>query len=175
VKASIAAFVGLLAISGVLGVAVAQGAGSPTGGTVRIFVVPAQAQGSGKVVLTGAIGDAGSSHKVNKSGAGVMTLHKGTIDFNLAQLMKKQNNPHTILANKTTCSFVAAFTAPVPITGGTGAYKGISGTLMITETFAAYGPLYTSGTKKGQCNQSQNAQPLGFYVSVQGIGPVKFS
>ena len=58
---------------------------------------------------------------------------------------------------------------------GTGLYKGISGTLMVTETFAAYGPFYKTGAHKGQCNTSNNnATPLAQYGSVQGVGTVKF-
>jgi hypothetical protein len=173
-KTLAAALVGLVAIAGLLGVSVARATGTPAGGTVRIFVVPGQVQGAGKVVLAGAVGDYGTSHKVNKSGAGVMTLSKGTIDFNLASLIKKSNSMRFVLSDKKTCSYVGSATAPVPLTGGTGAYQGISGTLTITETFAGYGPLYTSGAHKGQCNGSPSAQPLGFYVSVQGVGPVKY-
>ena len=53
-------------------------------------------------------------------------------------------------------------------------YKGISGTLMLTESFAAYGPFYKTGAHKGQCDTSNNATPLAEWGSVTGEGPVKF-
>lgn len=65
-------------------------------------------------------------------------------------------------------------TAPVAILDGTGMYKGIKGTLMLTETFAGYGPFYTTGAHKGQCNTSPNATPTAQWGSVTGVGTVKF-
>jgi hypothetical protein len=57
---------------------------------------------------------------------------------------------------------------------GTGMYAGISGVARITETFAGIGPRYTSGPRKGQCNASNNAQPIAFFASVVGSGTVAF-
>jgi hypothetical protein len=163
-----------IAGSVLLGVAGALGAGMPAGGTVRIFVVPGQSQGQGTIVLAGAIGDYGKTLKANKQGIGEMVLKKGTIQVNLAAIQKLLNNAKPMIENKTTCSYVFGGTAPVTLFNGTGLYKGISGTLMVTETFAAYGPFYTTGAHKGQCNTSNTATPLAQYGSVQGVGTVKF-
>jgi hypothetical protein len=76
--------------------------------------------------------------------------------------------------NKETCSFVYGGTAPMSMIGGTGLYKGLSGTGTITETFAGVGPSYTSGAKKGQCNMSNNANPVAEWGSVTASGTVKF-
>jgi hypothetical protein len=54
-------------------------------------------------------------------------------------------------------------------------YTGISGTLRITQTFAAVGPPYKTGPKKGECNTSNNAQPNAFYGSITGRGTVRFA
>ena len=54
---------GLLACL-ILGASVALGAGSsgtPAGGRIQLFVQPGQAQGNGKILFTGAVGDFGSS------------------------------------------------------------------------------------------------------------------
>ena len=159
-----------------LGVTGAFGAGMPTGGTVRIFVVPGLQQGEGTVVIAGAIGDYGKTHKINKKRIiGEMVLQKGTIQVNLSAIQKKLNSTKPTINNTTTCSFVFGATAPVTLFNGTGLYKGISGTLMLTETFAGYGPFYKTGAHKGQCNTSNNATPLAQYGSVQGVGTVKFS
>ena len=146
----------------------------PAGGMVRIFVVPGQNQGQGTIVLAGAIGDYGKTTRANKNGIGEMVLKKGTIQVNLAALVKKLNNSKPILENKTTCSIVFGATAPVKLSNGTGLYKGVSGTILVTETFAGYGPFYKTGAHKGQCNTSNNATPLAQWASVQGVGTVKF-
>lgn len=42
-------------------------------------------------------------------------------------------------------------------------------------TFAFVLPTFTSGAKKGQCNESNSAQPLAQYSSITGMGMVRFS
>ena len=62
--------VGLLACL-IVGASVAMGAGSsltPAGGRIELFVQPAQKQGNGRVLFTGAIGDYGRSHSVTTNG-----------------------------------------------------------------------------------------------------------
>jgi hypothetical protein len=169
------AVVGCAIVGSVLfGVAGAFAAGMPTGGALRVFVVPGQAQGEGTVVLAGAIGDYGKTHKVNSKGIGEMVLQKGTIQVNLAAMQKKLNASKPMILDTKTCSYVFGATAPVTLFNGTGLYKGISGTVALTETFAGYGPFYKTGAHKGQCNTSNNATPIAQYGSVQGVGTVKF-
>ena len=151
----------------------ASGAGMPKGGQVRIFVVPGNGQGNGTIVVAGAIGDYGKTTK-QKNGIGKAILHKGTFEVNLAAMSKKLNNAKPTIANTTTCSFVFAATAPVKLFNGTGMYQGISGTVMLTETFAGYGPFYKTGAHKGECNTSNNATPIAQWGSVTGVGTVKF-
>jgi hypothetical protein len=43
-----------------------------------------------------------------------------------------------------------------------------------TEWGGFIGPRYTSGTKKGQCNLSNSAQPVGLMILVYGTGKVHF-
>ena len=77
--------------------------------------------------------------------------------------------------NKTTCTFDFTGTGPVTLFNGTGLYKGISGTLRITITFAGVGPVYSTGAHKGQCNFSNNAPLVAQYGSIMGKGAVKFA
>ncbi len=49
-----------------------------------------------------------------------------------------------------------------------GRTTGISGTFMLTETFAGYGPFYATGAHKGTCNTSSNATPTAQWGSVTG-------
>jgi hypothetical protein len=169
----VAACILLIALSGMLIGANAGAAGMPAGGLVRVFVVPGNGQGNGTIVIAGAIGDYGKTSK-EKNGIGKAILHKGTFEVNLKAIGKKLNNAKPTIANTTTCSFVFSATAPVTLFNGTGAYKNIKGTLMLTETFAGYGPFYKTGKHKGKCNTSNNATPIAQWGSVTGVGTVKF-
>jgi hypothetical protein len=53
------------------GASVALATGSsktPAGGPIQIFVQPGQSQGNGKILITGAVGDYGSSSPTTTSG-----------------------------------------------------------------------------------------------------------
>lgn len=74
-----------------------------------------------------------------------------------------------------TCSGSIVASGPAPIVSGTKAYAGITGSVTLTATFAFVGPFYASGSKKGQCNTSNNAPtPPGIYGVITGIGTVSF-
>ena len=151
----------------------ASGAGMPMGGQVRLFVVPGQVQGNGTIVVAGAIGDYGRTTR-QKNGIGKAVLHKGTFEVDLNAISKKLQQAKPTVENTTTCSFVFAATAPAKLFNGTGLYKGISGTVTLTETFAGYGPFYTTGAHKGACNTSPNSVPVAQWASVTAVGTVSF-
>ena len=71
--------------------------------------------------------------------------------------------------NKSSCSVVFRATGPAIVGDGRGAYKGISGTLKITVTFAGV----LGKTAKG-CTTLSNAPLHGMYTSITGSGKVKF-
>jgi len=151
----------------------AFGAGMPAGGSFRVFSTPNSSGTGGTVVFTGAIGDYGKTVKLSK-GHTRFVLKRGTFEINGTALQAKlaKDNPAVDLA---TCSAASTVTAPVSILDGTGLYKGISGTINATVTFAVIGPFYTSGKNKGKCNLSNSAPTLAQYSSIQGNGTVKFS
>ena len=162
----------------IVGASAALGAGSsptPAGGRIQLFVQPAQKQGNGKVLFTGAIGDYGRSHSVTTNGKkiAIATLTKGTIKLDLTAVSKKANNaPPTLDA--ATCSASATASAPAPIVSGTGLYAAIHGTVKITESFGFIGSTYKSGPKKGQCNMSNSATTVAQMAIVYGSGSVSF-
>lgn len=167
----------LASLTALVALVVTAGAGAasmPGGGTIHIFVTPGQNQGQGTILLAGAIGDYGRTTGTNKAGIGTAVLHKGTFKVDLSEISKKANNAPPTLVDKTTCSFIFTVSGPVKIMDGTGLYKGISGTATLNETFAGVGPLYKSGAKKGQCNTSNNANPIASWGSVTGTGKVTF-
>jgi hypothetical protein len=154
---------------------------TPAGGPVRLFATPGNG-GSATIVITGAIGDYGNALNVNKNGTAdpkgnyvKVTLHKGTFEINSTTLNAKTNSLGSQTPiDKATCSMEASASAPVTLLDGTGLYKGITGTLNVTITEAFILPVYTSGKNKGQCNESQNAQPVADYGSIVGSGTVSF-
>jgi hypothetical protein len=169
-------------VSTLFGGAVGFGATAPAtprvGGVVNVF---AESNGSkpGRVVLIGAIGDSGTTTNVNANGKVdakgdyiKLTLKAGTISANLTALYQLLGSA-TPSFTSATCSASFAATSPAPLTGATGAYRGISGSVTLTFTVAVVLPRYSSGTKKGQCNLS--GDPTGEQAIVTGAGTVAFS
>jgi hypothetical protein len=155
------------------------GAGPMTGGMVHVFVTPSNG-GANDILITGAIGDSGKSVNIDKGGKpnpngnfGRVTLKHGTFEVDLTKLQAAQNNGQPTV-NPMNCSGIFSVTEPVTFFGGTGAYKGIAGTVQITSEFGFILPKYTSGTKKGQCNESDNAEPVAQSASITGSGMVTF-
>jgi hypothetical protein len=178
--------VGVALVAAVLGPAVpafgATGPAMPTGGAVKVWVTPKGPNGShGTILIIGAVGDWGTTQNANANGTpnpngnyGKVTLQKGTFLVNLSTLNALSNKAQpTVYASS--CSAMFTVKGPVGLSDGTGAYKGISGTLTITETFAFILPRFTSGAHLGQCNMGENAQPSAQDGVVTGSGTVGFS
>jgi hypothetical protein len=163
----------------VAGASVALGASSsktPAGGPIQIFVQPGQGQGKGKILITGAVGDYGTTSPTASSGGkkfGTATLKKGTIKIDLTAISAKVDKANPTI-NKATCSASLTETAPAPVVSGTGLYAGIQGSIQITESFGFLGSTYKSGPKKGQCNMSNSAPTVAQMGTVYGKGKVSF-
>jgi hypothetical protein len=149
---------------------------APAGGAIKVFATPGNGA-TGKIVVTGAIGDFGTTTNVTKSGKPSsngsyvkIKLKKGGFLVNAVALNKKINSTKPSI-NSTTCSFSVSVSAPVTLSQGTGQYAGISGKVKITVSFAFLAPR----TASGQCNMNNNAKPLAHYQSIQGTGHVSFS
>lgn len=150
---------------------------TPAGGAIKVWATPSANGAQGKIVITGAIGDFGTTTNTNKAGKPnpngnyvKIKLHRGTFMVNTVALNKKLNNlnPHF---NTTTCSAAASGTGTVTLFNGTGLYAGINGKVKVTVSFAFVGPRLANG----KCNPSQKAKPLAQYQSIQGAGHVSFS
>jgi hypothetical protein len=133
------------------------------------------------VVITGAIGDFGTFLTIDKNGKAdpsgnyvKITLKQGAFEIDSTMLNAAANKAQPTVT-KATCSAYFSVSGPVTLLGGTGMYKGIAGTVKITQTFAIIFPRYTSGANKGQCNESANVQPIAQYGSITGAGTVRFS
>jgi hypothetical protein len=152
---------------------------TPAGGSVQIYA-PQSDSLHGTIVITGAIGDYGKTLTINSSGKAAangnyvkITLHKGTFEINSATFNAMAQNVQPTV-NQATCSAAATVAGPVTLFDGTGLYQGISGTVNITGTFGFIGPVFKSGKSKGQCNMSNNAQPISQYTLITGSGTVSF-
>lgn len=155
---------------------ISAGTSMPKGGAIQIIVQPGDQQGAGKIIVTRAIGDYGTTSPSKTKGDtkyGVATLTKGGFEVDLTALSKKVNADKP--AASETCSVEISETAPAAISNGTGAYKGVQGSVNLTETFGLIAPRFTSGKKKGQCNWSNNAKPVSQMGTVYGTGRVNFS
>ena len=177
----IAAVVGVALLGGTLLGAPAFGLTAPgprAGGAIQVYA--ASQSSGGTVVITGAIGDAGTTTPINARGKTDpggnyvrFNLKFGTFVVNLSAFAGKVSPP----VNATNCSAVVAITAPAPspLLDGTRAYKGITGSLTLDFTLGVVLPKYKSGKHKGQCNESSSARPLGQLGLVTGSGVVSFT
>lgn len=127
-------------------------------------------------MLTGAIGDYGTSRRANATGKTTkkghdieIKLKKGTVLVNTTTLTKAFESLSTpTTANTSNCSFVFHVSAPVPIVKGTGSYSGISGSVTIDATDAAI----TAKKKTGTCTMSTTSKPLSQFTAITGTGTV---
>jgi len=166
---------GLLFGGLMLGSATASGQ-TPSSGPIQIWVTPSSSGNGGKVLITGSIGDFGTSVTTNASGKvsssgsyKKLLLHKGNLLINVAQFNSAGDSTQPSI-DSTNCSASFSFTAPVQIVSGTGDYSGATGSVNLTGSFAAILPK----TKGGSCNESSSAHPLSQYSSIAGSGSVSF-
>jgi hypothetical protein len=174
-RASGAAAIGLLvAASGALA---SQASAGQAGGAIDMFVQPA-GDGTGKILFSGAIGDAGTTRNVDRDGKpdrnggyARASLGKGTllIDKKALDLAGTKVSPKV---NGATCSAGFSVSARVTLLDGTGSYKGVSGTIKATEFFGFVVARSTSGSTRGRCDLNGPVRSaLGVIV---GTGTVSF-
>jgi hypothetical protein len=154
--------------------ATALAASTPKGGKIRVFVTNTS-ETKGKILITGAIGDYGTTVSQDANGKAdpngnfeKVTLKHGGFLVDGTALNKKLNSAQPTI-NKTNCSVAFTGTGPTTVGDGTGAYAGITGKVAITVTFAGIAPK----TAKG-CNLADNAPTYGGYQSITGTGSVSF-
>ena len=143
-------------------------ASTSTSGPIKFFVTTFS-NGTGNIIVTGAIGDYGTTAA---SGNYLkVTLHHGGFELNVAKLIAAESGSAPAL-DPATCSGVSSVTAPAPVLDGKGTYREIAGTVNVTETIAFILPRYTSGRHINQCDD--NTQPIDAYSPITGSGKIKF-
>lgn len=157
------------------------GASAKAPGAIKVFITPSlTGRGGGKILVTGTIGDYGTSIKTNAAGQPDLKgtysdarLHDGTMLLNTTALKEKTRIAQApARLNRATCTNQGSVTADIPIVSGTGSYAGISGHVHATFTFAALGADHISGRDKGKCDLA--AGPVAQYAEIVGAGTVSF-
>jgi len=150
------------------------------GGTIYVAVTPNNSA-TYPIVITGAFADYGTATTIDKDGTVnpngnyvKIALKQGGFEVNSTTLNKKASSTPPTFNSSTNCSYTFTISGPITLSDGSGAYKGISGTLTITESFSAILPRFTSGKHKGQCNESNNATPIASGGDISGSGKVSF-
>jgi uncharacterized membrane protein len=176
---------GAVAVATIGGVSAAGASSTQKGGKINVWVdASGTSDTTSPITITGAIGDYGLTTSINKNGTTdpegnyvKIVLKKGSFEVNSTTLNKTTNSAPPEMYNSSNCSFVGGGTGPVTLLDGSGAYKGITGTLTITETFVGILPRITSGKNKGQCNMANNVNPLkgSTWGSITGSGTVSFT
>jgi hypothetical protein len=160
-----------LAILGVVPAVLAGGSGvaggKPLGGIVHVYEVESSLTSNlGNIILTGAINDHGKDRQAvaAKGTINKLVLTKGTFEVDTSKL--PLNPPLDAKA----CTIAGSATGPVTIvTGsGSGAYRGVRGTVRTTVTIVGVLPKL----KNGKCNG--NAAPVAGFSWVKGSGRVSF-
>ena len=151
---------GALFVSG----AVALATDSGRGGEVHVYGVNTGAGNENQILITGSIAARGVTHNVSEN-VGMVTTPEGSFKVNLRELNHAVGSGGF---NSKTCSGAFTTTAPITVFDGTGAYRGIHGTIKLTTTFAAI----VGRTDKGACNT--NGAPLTGLSFFQGEGSVSF-
>lgn len=184
----LAAFTATIALVGALG-AWSSASGRPAGGA-RPATTPGTETFAGKVTgkaaiannltvpltFSGVVPTTGTFRPPN-SDATHVTITFPTKAGNLAVAANAPgaNAPPTIV-NAATCAFRSAVHATYTVDGAksTGKFAGATGSGKATFTFQANLPRYTSGSHKGRCNTSNNAQPLaaGAFAAFAAAGPM---
>jgi hypothetical protein len=121
-------------------------------------------------VITGAFTDFGVDHlnAADHGHANKIVLQKGTFWANVRKLNARIK---VVSSNSRTCSLVLRAAAPVPLSHGTGRYRGIRGTLRVTVVNALIFPR----KKGGGCDfDIVRATPRQNLTSVTGAGHISF-
>ena len=143
---------------------------TPPAGVINLYTSGTLATPIRAFVITGAFADVGASSPKDK---GAIPFTEGSIKFDNSAANAAEDRIYAHLSkyvDPTTCALTYNYTAPVKLIGGTGAYAGISGTVTLHNTDVGVLPRL----KTGKCNESANAEPIGFLAESYGSGRVSF-
>lgn len=186
----LAAFTGAIALVGALAAcsssssstgaaATKSAAPKPTTETMTGQVTGAAAVANTTVIplkLTGVVDTTGTFTSPNSNAAHVtVTFPTKAGNLVVAAYAPNTNTAPTVV-NAAACRFKSTIHATYTVDGSksTGKFAGATGSGKATVVFEADAPKYTSGSHKGQCNMSNNAQPVaaGALGTFNSTGPL---
>jgi hypothetical protein len=146
----------------------ASATGTSTQGEVHVYEADTNDAGNlGTVILTGAITDHGTDRQGDgPNGTNLLVLSKGTFSVDVTEVGIALSN---LPVDPTTCSSDGTVAGPITIVygSGTGAYKGISGTLKADVSVAVVLP-----RRNGECET--NATQFPGVLIAKGSGTVSY-
>jgi hypothetical protein len=149
------------------GLAQAKAPGAPTaGGVIHLYEAGTTTGNTDHDIVTGAFTDYGVDHEgaLDHGNVNEIVLTKGSFEADVAPLDSKLKP-----ISEGPCSIVVQGSAALPLSHGTGAYKGIHGSISVTATISIiFKP------KNGKCSPSPSAPELAGVTLVTGSGRVSF-
>jgi hypothetical protein len=147
-------------------------------GKVQVWVTPGKGAVD-RILITGAIGDYGKAVSHTKSGRVTshgnfvtVKLQHGKFEVDATKLGRRGSQTQPTI-DRASCSLYVEFSGPVTLSGGTGAYAGITGKVRMRLAYAELGPRFASGPRKGKCNLHSDARPIAFFQStLSGRGTI---
>jgi hypothetical protein len=136
-------------------------------GMIRISIAGSLGRSSQPIVITGAFADAGKFTENAPNSKVILSKGSITVDDSKGAQREHELFAHlSKIVDPKTCGLSVSYTAPAKLKQGTGAYRGIDGTLETTTDLAGVFPRLRSG----KCNLSSHAQPIGFVFLAHGSG-----
>jgi hypothetical protein len=147
------------------GAASASASPATSGGVVHVYEDSLGGK-TNPVVITGYLNDHGVDHEdaLDHGQVNKIVLSKGSFEANVAKL---HANLNVVASYPKGCTLILKSTAPVTLSNGTGAYKGIHGTVTITSQDVVVFPR----NKNDSCNE-QLSLALTDLTTVTGSGKV---
>ena len=172
------ALLGAVIVAGTIAQAAAQAHATTTtttaGGRIELFT-PFTAKVRAPALVTGAIGGYGMFVSVDRQGHpdangdfARFELKHGSFEIDGRTLI---SHLHPVARSFASCSAVLVGSGPVRVFDGTGAYRGIHGTLRATSRGGLLGPRDSSG----KCVRSDRVPPLDVLGTLDMSGTVSFS
>jgi hypothetical protein len=147
-------------------------AASAPSGAIHVYETSTHGPSApGTIVITGAINDAGVGSATGVAQAdGTITLSQGSIKVAPSStFISREQDFFGRAVHPPGCATSGAFTGPVKIVGGTGAYAHISGIINARDTVAAILPKLKNGT----CDTANKVRPVGAVIFISASGSVR--
>lgn len=154
------------AIAGIGTLALAAACGSRTTSGARTFADhTTNLSPSATVPITGSVVVTSTSGTLPSSSKGVLHMNNGTVDVTHSK--GSNNGQGSTKINAAKCSVVNVVTGTYEITGGTGSYKGATGSGIYKVTFDG-----TFAMTAGKCMITQNSSPASGLEVFYASGPL---